>query len=64
MDANQGNQQAIPSIKRTDTAYIAVLNAVDDQLYFATDPFMKEWFEDATQSRFDVQFIGQANWYL
>jgi transposase InsO family protein len=51
-------------LKRTDKDFIAVLNAVDDQLYFATDPSLKKWFEDATQQRFDVQLMGQAVWYL
>jgi hypothetical protein len=51
-------------IKRTESYFIVVLNAVDDQLYFATDPSLKKRFEDATKSRFDVQQLGQANWYL
>jgi hypothetical protein len=51
-------------IKRTESYFIVVLNAVDDQLYFAKDPSLKKWFEDATKSRFDVQLLGQANWYL
>ncbi|KAG7346413.1 hypothetical protein IV203_038386 [Nitzschia inconspicua] len=41
-----------------------VLNAVDDQLYFATTPELKEWFEQETDRRFDVQKLGQAEWYL
>jgi hypothetical protein len=41
-----------------------MLNAADDQLYFATDPALKKWFEQVTQARFDVQLMGQANWYL
>jgi hypothetical protein len=41
-----------------------VLNAVDDQLYFATTPQLKTWFEQATQARFDVTLLGQATWYL
>jgi hypothetical protein len=51
-------------IKRTDIGFFVVLNAVDDQLYFATDKILKEWFEEATQTKFDVQLLGQANWYL
>jgi hypothetical protein len=47
--------------KRTESYFIAVLNAVDDQLYFATDPSLKKWFEESTKSRFDAQL---ANWYL
>jgi hypothetical protein len=27
-------------------------------------PSLKKWFEDATKSSFDVQLLGQANWYL
>jgi hypothetical protein len=51
-------------IKRSDSDFIVVLNAVDDQLYFATNPALRNWFEKATQSRFDVQLMGQSNWYL
>jgi hypothetical protein len=51
-------------IKRTDEGLIAILNAVDDQLYFATNPSLKVWFEQATQTRFDVSLMGQATWYL
>jgi hypothetical protein len=51
-------------MKRVGEQFITVLNAVDDQLYFATDPNLKEWFDKATAARFDVQFLGQANWYL
>ena len=51
-------------VKWTEAGFIAVLNAVDDQLYFATDVSLKKWFEVATQSRFDVQLMGQATWYL
>jgi hypothetical protein len=51
-------------IKRIDSEFIAVLNAVDDQLYFATNDSLRKWFEDATQTRLDVQLMGQATWYL
>jgi Reverse transcriptase (RNA-dependent DNA polymerase) len=51
-------------IKRSTTDFIAVLNAVDDQLYFTTCVELKSGFEEVTKARFDVQFIGQANWYL
>jgi hypothetical protein len=51
-------------IKRTDVDFITVLNAVDDQLYFATHVSLKNWFEEETQRRFDVQLLGQATWYL
>lgn len=42
-------------IKTVGDKIIAVLNAVDDQLYFATDPDLRQWFENATRERFDVQ---------
>ena len=51
-------------VKRDGDDFIAVLNAVDDQLYFATKPELKKWFEEATTKRFDVQLLGQAHWYL
>jgi hypothetical protein len=41
-------------IKRTESYVIVVLNAVDDQLHFATGPSLKKWFEEATKTRFDV----------
>jgi hypothetical protein len=50
-------------IKRTETDFIAVLNAVDDQLYFATNDSLRKWFGEATKTRFDVQLMGQATWY-
>jgi hypothetical protein len=61
--------QRLPSdgsiyIKRTDNDFIAVLNAVDDQLYFATNQNLKNWFEQAATQHFDVQMMGQAVWYL
>jgi hypothetical protein len=51
-------------IKRTDTDFITVLNAVDDQLYFATNDSPRKWFEEATQAQFDVKLMGRATWYL
>jgi hypothetical protein len=51
-------------MKTTIIGFIVVLNAVDDQLYFATHIFLKEWFEKATKKRIDVQLMGQATWYL
>ena len=51
-------------IKRVGDDIIVVLNAVDDQCYFSTSNELKVWFEEATQKRFDVQLLGQAQWYL
>jgi Reverse transcriptase (RNA-dependent DNA polymerase) len=51
-------------IRRNEHGMIAILNAVDDQLYFATTPELKQWFESATQARFDVTLMGQATCYL
>jgi hypothetical protein len=61
--------QRLPSdssiyVRRCDQGVNMVLNAVDDQLYFATNPNLKIWFEKATQGRFDVTLLGQATWYL
>jgi hypothetical protein len=41
-----------------------VLNAVDDQFYFATSQELKKWFEPATQAGFDIAMLGQATWFL
>ncbi|KAG7349250.1 reverse transcriptase RNA-dependent DNA polymerase [Nitzschia inconspicua] len=51
-------------IKRTKEGMMMVLNAVDDQLYFATNIELKDWFKRETDRRFDVQKLGQAEWYL
>ena len=51
-------------IKRTGKDTLMILNAVDDQLYFSTSTELRLWFEAKTQERFDVQLLGQANWYL
>jgi hypothetical protein len=51
-------------IKRSKQDVIMVLNAVDDQLYFATTQQLNIWFERATEERFDVTLLGQATWYL
>jgi hypothetical protein len=61
--------QRLPSdgsiyVRRCNQGVTMVLNAVDDQLYFATNPNLKIWFEKATQGRFDVTLLGQATWYL
>jgi hypothetical protein len=37
-------------VKRTDAGFVVILNAVEDQLYFATDVSLKEWFETVTNS--------------
>jgi hypothetical protein len=50
--------------RSTKEGLIMLLNATDDQLYFATSPTLKEWFERETKGRFDVQLLGQASWYL
>jgi hypothetical protein len=51
-------------MKRSKQGVMMVLHAVDDQLYFATHPELKEWFEKASNQRFDVTMLGQATWYL
>jgi hypothetical protein len=51
-------------MKSTDEGFITVLDAVDDQLYFATNPSLKSLFESVTQQRFEVQLLGQATLYL
>ena len=44
--------------------FLFLLNAVDDLLYFSNNPTMRTTFEATLQDRFDVDFIGQAHWYL
>ncbi|KAG7371023.1 reverse transcriptase RNA-dependent DNA polymerase [Nitzschia inconspicua] len=51
-------------IKRTKEGLMMVSHAVDDQLYFATPMELKDWFERETDCRFDVQKLGQVEWYL
>jgi hypothetical protein len=69
LTSNEVGFERLPSdgsiyMKRSKQGVIMVVNAVDDQLYFATHPELKEWFEKATQQRFDVTMLGQATWYL
>ena len=49
-------------MKEKDT--MILLNAVDDMLYFSTSDDMRKWFEASVSSRFSVELMGQAHWYL
>jgi hypothetical protein len=44
--------------------FLCLLNAVDDQLYFSNCDDMRRKFEAAVKADFDVDFLGQAHWYL
>jgi hypothetical protein len=44
--------------------FLCLLNAVDDQLYFSNCEKMRLKFEAAVRADFDVEFLGQAHWYL
>jgi hypothetical protein len=43
---------------------MAILTAVDDQLYFSNDTRMRQEYEEAVSKRFDVELLGQVHWYL
>jgi hypothetical protein len=49
---------------RAGEIFLCLLNAVDDQLYFSNCDNMRQKFEAAVQADFDVDFLGQAHWYL
>jgi hypothetical protein len=50
--------------KETEKGMMLLINSVDDQMYYATVDELRIWFEKKTKERFDVQLLGQANWYL
>jgi hypothetical protein len=41
-----------------------LLNYVDDMLYFGTHTEEVLWFENALKGQFNLEFLGQAHWYL
>jgi hypothetical protein len=49
---------------REGNKFLCLLNAVDDQLYFSNCDDMRRKFEAAVKNDFDVDFLGQAHWYL
>jgi hypothetical protein len=49
---------------REGDKFLCLLNAVDDQLYFSNCDDMRKAFEKAVKDSFDVDFLGQAHWYL
>jgi hypothetical protein len=49
---------------RDGAKFLCLLNAVDDQLYFSNCDAMRRAFEAAVKADFDVDFLGQAHWYL
>ena len=49
---------------REGDKFLCLLNAVDDQLYFSNCDDMRRKFEAAVKADFDVDFLGQAHWYL
>jgi hypothetical protein len=51
-------------MKTVDAKFLCLLNAVDDQLYFSNCDDMRREFEAAVKKDFDVDFLGQAHWYL
>ncbi len=51
-------------MKRSGNNFLCLLNAVDDQLYFSDCDAMRRDFEAAVKKAFDVDFLGQAHWYL
>jgi hypothetical protein len=51
-------------MKREKDKFLCLLNAVDDQLYFSNCEALLLDFEAAVKKDFDVDFLGQAHWYL
>jgi len=48
----------------TDKSIVKLLDYVDDMLYFGTSEATLKPFCDSLTSRFDVEMLGQAYWYL
>ena len=44
--------------------FLCLLNAVDDQLYFSNCDDLRRHYEAVVKADFDVDFLGQAHWYL
>jgi hypothetical protein len=51
-------------MKQVKDKFLCLLNAVDDQLYFSNCEQLRRDFEAAVKKDFDVDFLGQAHWYL
>jgi hypothetical protein len=47
-----------------DGIKIYVLNYVDDMLYYSTDTEKLGEFKEKLKSRFNLELVGQAHWYL
>lgn len=41
-----------------------LLNYIDDMLYYGTTEAIVKQFKEQLQQRFNVEFLGQAHWYL
>ena len=47
-----------------DGSIIRLLNYVDDMLYFGTSPVSVKLFETDLSTKFDLELMNQAHWYL
>jgi hypothetical protein len=47
-----------------DGSYVKLIVYVDDKLFFGNNEAAPQEFIDKLSKRFDVEFLGQAHWYL
>ncbi len=47
-----------------DGSYVNLIVYVDDKLFFRNNEATPQEFKDKLSKRFDVEFLGQAHWYL
>jgi hypothetical protein len=47
-----------------DGSYVKLIVYVDDKLFFGNNEATLQEFKDKLSKRFDVEFLGQAHWYL
>jgi hypothetical protein len=58
------NMQCLFIQTNDDDSRIYLLNYVDDMLYYGTNNAGTKCFEELLSKRFNVEFMGQAHWYL
>ncbi len=47
-----------------DGSYVKLIVYVDDKLFYGNNEATLQEFKDKLSKRFDVEFLGQAHWYL
>ena len=47
-----------------DGSYVKLIVYVDDKLFYGNNEATLQEFKDKLSKRFDVEFLGQAHWYI